>query len=418
MTPQQTQILIPLLVVIPILALRWRRLSKPRPLAWRYLWVRPAIFLVVAGLLMASAPPRLTDLPWLVLGMALGAAAGWQWGRAMAIEMHPENGTLMVKGSNIAMLVLVALVLVRMALKTGLQMEARAWHLDVALVTDASICFSAAMFTLRSVEMYLRARRVMETAPPPTGAVLPRKRVWPWVLGGIVAVIVLLVGGVGALVWVKGGSRVHAIVCPSCEGFAAISDHVYIENSASAAQRQAALAAVADGENRVRAFFGQQQARPRFYVCVSDGCYGKFHLGGSLGSQFLGSYVALSPKGANAVVAAHEATHVEMQQRVGLINYYNNSNIPEWFKEGLGVVVARDARYLPPTVPDGCDAKPDDLPHTNRGWGPAAAKDHMLYADAACLVRQELKADGGAPALLAAFDRVRRGETFGQVWKQ
>ena len=39
-----------------------------------------------------------SDLPWLGLAAVLGAAAGWQWGRTMAIEMHPENGTLMASG--------------------------------------------------------------------------------------------------------------------------------------------------------------------------------------------------------------------------------------------------------------------------------------------------------------------------------
>lgn len=418
MTPQQTQFLIPLLVVIPILLLRWRRISKPRPLAWRYLWVRPVTFWLVAALLMASAPPLLSDLPWLALGLALGAAAGWQWGRAMAIEMHPENGTLMVKGSNIAMLVLVALVLVRMALKTGLTMEARAWHLDVALITDVFICSSIGIFTMRAVEMYLRARKVMETAPPPTAPVPVRPRRWPWIVGGIVALVVLTVGAFGLYVWEKSGVRIHAYVCPSCAGFARISDHVDIENSASAAQRQAALAAVADGEARIRDFFGKQQGHPRFFVCVTDGCYARFRLGASLGSQFLFSAIALSPRGTNGVIAAHEATHVEMAERVGMANYYNGT-IPEWFKEGLAVIVARDARYLPPAVPEEClQITYMSLPRTNRYWGPAAARDHMIYADAACLVRREMKIDGGVPALLAMFDQVKRGEGFAQVWHQ
>jgi hypothetical protein len=34
------------------------------------------------------------------------------------------------------------------------------------LVTDALIVFSAALFTARAVEIWIRARRVMETAGP------------------------------------------------------------------------------------------------------------------------------------------------------------------------------------------------------------------------------------------------------------
>jgi len=56
------------------------------------------------------------------------------------------------------------LILFRMGLRTGLRMEANAWHLDVLLISDALIVFTAFLFTLRAVEMYLRARRVMDEA--------------------------------------------------------------------------------------------------------------------------------------------------------------------------------------------------------------------------------------------------------------
>jgi len=101
------------------------------------------------------------DWAWLGLAAGLGGIAGWQWGRTMAIEVHPEDGTLMVKGSQAAMLALVVLILLRMALRTGLEIEGRAWHLDVLLFSDALIVFTAALFALRAVEMYLRAKQVI-----------------------------------------------------------------------------------------------------------------------------------------------------------------------------------------------------------------------------------------------------------------
>ena len=97
----------------------------------------------------------------LVPAAALGAAAGWYWGRTMAIEVHPEDGTLMVKGGQAAILVLLLLVLFRTGLRTGLEVEKQALHLDMLLVSDVSIVFTALLFTVRSVEMYIRARRVM-----------------------------------------------------------------------------------------------------------------------------------------------------------------------------------------------------------------------------------------------------------------
>ena len=62
------------------------------------------------------------------------------------------------------MMVLVVLILFRLGLREGLSVEAKAWHINMLLVSDASVVFSALLFTLRSVEMYLRGRRVMATA--------------------------------------------------------------------------------------------------------------------------------------------------------------------------------------------------------------------------------------------------------------
>ncbi len=169
---------LPLLLVLPILFLRMRKMRKPQPLKLGRLWIRPVLLLVAAGVVLFLPQPgqpvaaQLTLPEWggLVLATLLGAAAGWQWGRTMHIEMHPENGTLMVTGGQAAILLLVVLLLFRMALRTGLEMEAEALHLNMVLITDAFILFSVALFSVRSLEMYLRARKVMAgnsvSAPP------------------------------------------------------------------------------------------------------------------------------------------------------------------------------------------------------------------------------------------------------------
>jgi hypothetical protein len=173
MTQQQTlQLFLPILILLPVLYLRMRRMTKAQPLKLSQLWIRPALILAVTALVLFAPPPSQhvarhlmpQDWAWLALTAAIGGVAGWYWGRTMAIEVHPENGTLMVTGGQAAILVLGILILLRMGLRTGLAMEGRAMHLDVLLLSDASIVFTAALFTVRSVEMYLRARRVMGTA--------------------------------------------------------------------------------------------------------------------------------------------------------------------------------------------------------------------------------------------------------------
>ena len=172
---QLLQFLIPILIVVPLLYFRMRKMAKPQPLKLNRLWIRPALLLTVTLLVLLAPqsphqPPHVLmplDWVWLVLAGALGAAAGWQWGRTMAIEVHPENGTLMVRGSQAAILVLGVLILLRMGLRMGLTAEARAGHFSMFLVSDLSIIFAAMLFTLRSVEMYLRARRVMALKSAP-----------------------------------------------------------------------------------------------------------------------------------------------------------------------------------------------------------------------------------------------------------
>jgi hypothetical protein len=162
--------LLPFLIIVPLVLWRMRRLSRKQPLKLNRLWVRPAILLFACAAALFLPQPGVPthhfapqDLLVLLPVIGLGAVAGWYMGRTMKIDVHPDEGTLMVQASPIALIVLLALVFGRFALRAGARMEAQAWHLDVGLVFDALIIFTAALFTIRSVEMYLRAKRVMQS---------------------------------------------------------------------------------------------------------------------------------------------------------------------------------------------------------------------------------------------------------------
>lgn len=169
--PSPYYYLILILIALPLIYWRMRRMPAAQPLKLNVMWIRPAIFLVLAGVVLATTPPQWADVQWLALAALLGAAAGYVWGRSMAIHVHPEDGTLMATGGQSAMIVLLGLVLVRMGLNAGLRFEAEEWHIDVVLISDASIVFAAFLFAARGLEMFLRARRVMAehkaTLPPP-----------------------------------------------------------------------------------------------------------------------------------------------------------------------------------------------------------------------------------------------------------
>jgi hypothetical protein len=168
----QLQFIIPLLIIIPILFFRMRKMRRPEPLKLGRLWIRPVAVLLGCGAVLFLPQPgtpsalQMTALEWAGLALAAltGAVAGWHYGKTTVIEVHPQNGTLLARGSMMAMLVIVALLAVKLGLKPALAAEGPALHLDMLLVTDALIVFSAALFTARAVEIWLRARRVMDAS--------------------------------------------------------------------------------------------------------------------------------------------------------------------------------------------------------------------------------------------------------------
>ncbi len=181
MPPNEAQLLryvLPVIIILPLLYFRLRRTMKSQPLKISQLWIRPALYMVIAGVVLfaplpaprGTVAPHLTlaDAPWLVLALLLGAGAGWQWGRVTRLHFHPENGTLMTTGGMVGMLVLLVLIVMKLGLRTG----AADLHANTLLISDASILFSAALFAVRGLEIYLRARRMQ--------AQQPVKRNGPW----------------------------------------------------------------------------------------------------------------------------------------------------------------------------------------------------------------------------------------------
>jgi hypothetical protein len=159
--PQGLITLIVVVALLPLLYFRLRKMLKPQPLKLGRMWIRPVLLVVVAALALFAPQPgthvaaHLTPAQWgwLALAALVGAAAGWRWGQTMVIDVHPEDGTLMTKGNVAAMMVLVVLILFKLGLRPLLAYEGAGWHLDVLLITDASIVFSVALFTARSAEL-------------------------------------------------------------------------------------------------------------------------------------------------------------------------------------------------------------------------------------------------------------------------
>lgn len=148
-------------IIVVIMALRMRGMSKMKPLKLGGLWIVPAVYLAVAAVMFAQLPPTGWVAIACVVGLLIGAAVGWQRGKLMQIHVDPETHALNQKASPAAMLFLVALIVVRMLARGIIGAEGA---VSPAMLTDPLIAFALGMFTVQRVEMYLRARRLLEEA--------------------------------------------------------------------------------------------------------------------------------------------------------------------------------------------------------------------------------------------------------------
>jgi hypothetical protein len=159
--PHQSWISIAVTVAIVgiVLALRMRTMGRMRPLKLETLWVVPALYLVMAALMFWSFPPK----GWVAIasaaGLAIGAAVGWQRGKMMHIHVDPETHALNQKASPAAIIFLVALIVVRSGARAVL---GETGNVSPAMLTDPLIAFALGMFSLTRLEMYIRAKRMLE----------------------------------------------------------------------------------------------------------------------------------------------------------------------------------------------------------------------------------------------------------------
>jgi membrane protein CcdC involved in cytochrome C biogenesis len=154
-------IVLPLVVIAVVMALRMRRMSQERPLKLAALWVVPALYVLVAATVFVATPPT-TPLSWAACAaaLAIGAALGWQRGRMMHIHVDPETGTLRQKASIAAMAFLIGLIVLRTLTREAAQLGGL--PIDFKAMTDALIAFALGLLTVQRIEMYLRARRLLE----------------------------------------------------------------------------------------------------------------------------------------------------------------------------------------------------------------------------------------------------------------
>lgn len=167
-SPQATLIstIITFTIIGVVLFFRLRSMRKERPLKLGQLFIVPGIFLLLAGFLFSSAPPKGMVLLWCFVALTIGAALGWQRGRMVHIAVDPETQTLRQKASLASMLFLLALIAVRTAVREAAAFNVGGIHVDAMAVTDVMLCLAFGLISVQRIEMYLRAKKLLEEARP------------------------------------------------------------------------------------------------------------------------------------------------------------------------------------------------------------------------------------------------------------
>ncbi len=155
--------ILPFVVLALVVAWRLRSMNKERPLSLGTLWVVPAIYLALMASLIVALPPHAAGWAVMAAGIAAGAVLGWHRGKLIRIERNAETGALSQRASPLAMVLLLILIALKFGMREMFGDSAAAHPSSTAmLVTDGFIGFALGLLSATRLELYLRARRILE----------------------------------------------------------------------------------------------------------------------------------------------------------------------------------------------------------------------------------------------------------------
>ena len=153
---------LPFVIIAVVVALRFRSMSKERPLNVATLWIIPAVYFALIGWMLFALPPSTTGWELIAGGVIIGAFLGWHRGKMIRINRNPETGQLSQKASPLAMLLLLAIIVLKLGAR-AIFGEAAATQpgSGAMLLTDAFIGFALGLLSATRLELFLRARRIV-----------------------------------------------------------------------------------------------------------------------------------------------------------------------------------------------------------------------------------------------------------------
>jgi len=154
--------LLPFVIIAVVVTLRFRSMSRERPLKVDTLWVVPVVYLLLVGSMLWALPPAPMGWGLVALGIVVGGVLGWHRGKLIRIERNSETGELSQRASPLALHLLLALIVLTLGARTIFG-DSAAVHpgSGAMLLTDAFIGFALGLLSATRLELYLRGRRIL-----------------------------------------------------------------------------------------------------------------------------------------------------------------------------------------------------------------------------------------------------------------
>jgi hypothetical protein len=154
--------LIPFAIIAVVVLLRIRTMNRERKLNLKTMWAVPIVYVILIAFMLTALPPPIVGWELLLAGLLVGLLAGWYRGRLIHIRRDPESGELRQKASPLAMLLLLAIIILKVGAREVFGESAASNPASPAmLLTDAFIGFALGLLSATRIEMYTRARRLL-----------------------------------------------------------------------------------------------------------------------------------------------------------------------------------------------------------------------------------------------------------------
>ncbi len=152
-------------IAVGVAIVIWRN-RRPQKLQMERLWVRPTLFALIIAASLAASPAPLTavSIGLFFISMAVGAGLGWQRGRFMRIEVDPETHAVTSRASVVGVVFIVVILAIRMVLRESALQGRVSLGVPAIAITDALLLLLGAMIITQNLEMWLRARGLLEAA--------------------------------------------------------------------------------------------------------------------------------------------------------------------------------------------------------------------------------------------------------------